>query len=203
MTDSQKPPGNVSNPTISEQKIEMRRSLLRARQAIPPHLWRQKSDRICAHLQNWPAFQQSRVTLAYCSFRREPDLSNLLSLRRYWGLPRCEGKSLVWHRWFPSGSSPLQTGTYGIPEPHPHSPQVDPEQVDLILVPAVACDVKGYRLGYGGGYYDKMLSSSIWMHKLTIGVVFEYARLPTIPRQAWDKRLKGICTESGLFLSGK
>ncbi|MEM6425630.1 MAG: 5-formyltetrahydrofolate cyclo-ligase, partial [Cyanobacteria bacterium P01_D01_bin.128] len=62
------------------------------------------------------------------------------------------------------------------------------------------CDVKGYRLGYGGGYYDRMLSDSRWANKPTIGIVFEYARLPALPRQPWDRPLDGICTESGLFL---
>ncbi|MEM9809434.1 MAG: 5-formyltetrahydrofolate cyclo-ligase, partial [Cyanobacteria bacterium P01_D01_bin.56] len=114
--------------------------------------------------------------------------------------PRCEGKAMFWHRWYAGEPLPLQKGTLGITEPHPTSPGIDPDKVDLILVPAVACDVKGYRLGYGGGYYDRMLSDPRWANKPTIGIVFEYARLPSLPREPWDRPLDGICTESGLFL---
>ncbi|MGB7485776.1 MAG: 5-formyltetrahydrofolate cyclo-ligase, partial [Phormidesmis sp.] len=66
--------------------------------------------------------------------------------------------------------------------------------------PCVACDINGYRLGYGGGFYDRMLSDRTWQNKTTLGIVFEYARLPTVPRDNWDVPLDGICTESGLFL---
>jgi 5-formyltetrahydrofolate cyclo-ligase len=189
------------SPTTTDQKAKLRRSLLKARQAMPPRLWQEKSQRICQHLANWSVFQNASTVLAYCSFRHEPDLGLLLSQQRSWGLPRCEDKVLIWHRWYPTCGWPLQTGTYGITEPHPASPLVEEYKVDLILVPAVACDIKGYRLGYGGGFYDRMLSHPRWSGKMTIGIVFEYARLPNVPRDTWDRPLHGICTESGLFLA--
>lgn len=185
---------------IRAKKVELRRRLLKARQAIPAEIWREKSDRLCAQLQSWPLFAEAQTVLIYSSFRREPDLSPLFGLKRSWGMPRCEGKTLIWHRWSPKGF-PLQAGTYGILEPHPDTPLIQPREVDLILVPAVACDVKGYRLGYGGGFYDRMLSSRFWAGIPTIGIVFEFARLPRLPIDPWDRSLQGICTESGLFLS--
>ncbi|EDX87249.1 5,10-methenyltetrahydrofolate synthetase [Synechococcus sp. PCC 7335] len=180
-------------------KESQRRSLLKARQAMPQRIRAEKSARICQHIQNWAVFGQSRLTLAYCTSNAEPDLSLLLQQPRSWGLPRCEGKTLTWHQWYPDSPWALRPGVYGITEPDPDSPLVDPDKVDLILVPCIACDVSGYRLGYGGGYYDRMFSNSIWADKPTIGVVFEYARVPQLPRDIWDIPLDGICTESGFF----
>lgn len=187
-----------SPPSPSSTKANLRRSLLKARQSLPESVWREKSDRLCAHLQRWEGFQRSHTVLAYLSFRQEPDLSSLFVTPHRWGLPRCVGKSLSWHLWSPQ--FPLQPGSYGILEPVPSAPLIQPEAVDLILVPAVACDVRGYRLGYGGGFYDRLLSSPPWRNKLTIGIVFEFARLPQLPTDPWDRRLNGICTEFGLFI---
>ena len=181
-----------------QEKADLRRRLISARQAIPPHLWRQKSDRICAHLQSWPEFQSARCILAYWSFRNEPDLSPLMGRHRQWGLPRCQEKNMIWHRW--QGADFMKTGRFGIVEPLPQVPEIDPAQVDLILVPAVACDVRGHRLGYGGGFYDRMLSKPQWRRKPTIAIVFEYARVPSLPKDVWDRPMHGICTEKGLYL---
>ncbi|HEY9675601.1 MAG TPA: 5-formyltetrahydrofolate cyclo-ligase [Waterburya sp.] len=175
-------------------KAELRRTLLKQRQSMPVREWQEKSDRICSHLQSSPLFTRAQTILAYFSFRQEPDLSPLFTdTKRRWGFPRIENKSLVWHSWQPGES--LQTGAYGILEPHPDCPTLQPNEVDLILVPAVGCDVQRYRLGYGGGFYDRLLSSDEWASKPTIGIVFEFAYLPQLPVDPWDKPLHSICTE--------
>ena len=98
--------------------------------------------------------------------------------------------------------TPLSKGDYGIFEPHPDSPTLQPDEIDLILVPAVACDVRGYRLGYGGGFYDRLLSSAEWALKPTVGIVFEFAYLPELPVDQWDKPLHSICTENQFQIVG-
>lgn len=179
------------------QKAELRRSLLQTRQSMTQEEWEQKSDRICFHLQSLPLFTQAKTILAYFSFRQEPDLSPLFTNNHYrWGVPRCVGQTLIWHRWEPGDS--LQTGAYGILEPLPQAPTLQPDEVDLILVPAVACDYQGYRLGYGGGYYDRLLSLPAWSSKPTTGIVFECAYLPQLPTDLWDIQLHGVCTENSL-----
>jgi len=180
-------------------KVELRRSLLKTRQFMPVRKWRENSDRICTYLQSSPLFTQAKTVLAYFSFRQEPDLSPLFVDNRRWGFPRCVGDSLMWHICTPGEST--SKGAYGILEPHPDAPILQPDEVDLILVPSVACDVRGYRLGYGGGYYDRLLSSSRWAHQPTIGIAFEFAISPELPIDEWDKPLHGVCTETGLRMS--
>lgn len=183
-------------------KKTLRQALLQVRQAMPKGVWQEKSHQLCLHLKASHFFTQARTVLAYFSFRQEPDLSFLLatdSERCIWGVPRCQGDSLVWYAWQPGDAT--QVGAYGICEPHPGLPLLVAEQVDLILIPAIACDTKGYRLGYGGGFYDRLLSLPEWQSKPTVGLVFESARLASLPIDPWDKPLQAVCTEAGFFLS--
>lgn len=181
-------------------KAKLRRSLLKTRQLMPEGEWREKSDRICEHLQASPRFRQAQTILAYFSIRQEPELSHLFKeASQRWGFPRCVDKSLLWHSWKPGQD--LQKGNYGIFEPNADSPTLEADQVDLILVPAVACDKPGYRLGYGGGFYDRMLSLPEWAMKPTIGIIFKLADLPELPVDEWDVKLHGVCTEGGLRMT--
>jgi 5-formyltetrahydrofolate cyclo-ligase len=183
---------------VVTDKTFLRRQFLERRQAMPSELWREYSDRICIQLQNCPQFTEARTILAYQSCRQEPDLTLLLTDRdKQWGLPRCLGKELIWHRWQPS--EPLLTGAYGILEPAPTSPRLEPIDVDLILVPAVAIDRCGYRLGYGGGYYDRLRADPLWQQIPTIGIVFDFAAVDTLPIDPWDLKLDAVCTELGLI----
>jgi 5-formyltetrahydrofolate cyclo-ligase len=187
---------NMNSPEPSLTKTELRKALLKTRKSLSPEAWKKKSDRICNQLQNSPLFTQAKTILAYFSFRQEPDLSPLFTTPKTWGFPRCVGKDLSWHIWQPGDI--LHTGAYGILEPLLDAPKIDYSEVDLILVPAVGCDFRGYRLGYGGGFYDRMLSKTEWKSKITIGIIFEFALLAAVPVESWDKPLHGICTESGL-----
>ncbi|MCP6760879.1 MAG: 5-formyltetrahydrofolate cyclo-ligase [Fischerella sp. CENA71] len=186
-------------------KAKLRKSLLKQRQSMSVAEWKQKSDRIYTNLLNSPQFTQAKTVLAYFSFRQEPDLTPLFKQDedshspKIWGMPRCIGNSLSWHIWILN--APVIIGTYGIPEPDPEAPIIEPDQVDLILVPCVACDQQGYRLGYGGGYYDRLLAAPEWANKSTIGVVFDFAYLPQLPVEPWDQPLDAVCTETKLVVS--
>lgn len=149
-------------------------------------------------LRSCDLFVAAKTIAAYFSFRLEPDLKSLFTTERNWGFSRCINTSLVWHSW--TLNEPLQTNTYGILEPLPTAKLLEPKDIDLIVVPAVACDALGYRLGYGGGYYDRLLSSPQWAAKPTIGVVFDFAFLPQLPINSWDRKLHGICTEKKLIM---
>lgn len=166
---------------------------------MPAQVWQTKSQKICQHLQHFSRFIQSHTILIYMGVRQEPDLTGLLSLRQQWGLSRCVGKALSWHIWSPMTSPPLPRNKYGIPEPHADAPLLTPEQVDLLLLPAVACDRRGYRLGYGGGFYDRLLSQPEWANIPTIGITFHFAYLPELPIDTWDLPLQAVCTEEGVF----
>ncbi|NCJ06974.1 5-formyltetrahydrofolate cyclo-ligase [Synechococcales cyanobacterium C] len=184
-------------------KAQQRKQFLRQRQQLSTAAWQQKSKQLCCHLRQMPVFQSAHTVLSFVSIRHEPDLTSLYAqggAHRQWGLPRCVDKTLVWHHWQPGAFHTLQTGAYGIAEPHPDSPQIPVNEVDLILVPALACSAQGQRLGYGGGFYDRLLSHPDWHTKVTIGIVFEVAYVPTLPTDAWDCLLQGVCTEAGGML---
>jgi 5-formyltetrahydrofolate cyclo-ligase len=179
---------------VNTDKSILRRQLLQQRRELAPELWREWSDRICIQLQNCPQFKRSNTILGYQSCNQEPDLSYLFSnSAKQWGLPRCVGKDLFWHCWQPQ--APLVTGAYGILEPSPQLPQLEPDMVDLMLVPAVAIDQSGYRLGYGGGYYDRLRANPLWQKVPTIGITFNFACVEILPIDPWDIRLDAVCTE--------
>ena len=107
------------------------------------------------------------------------------------------GQALEYRPWSPD--TPMAPGrfSFGIPEPM-NGPAVMP---DLLLVPLLGFDASGYRLGYGGGYFDRTLASYQVKPK-TIGVGFEIGRMPTIDPQPHDIPLDMIVTEAGSFLPG-
>ena len=205
------------NLNLSE-KDKLRQRLVRERRSLDEKTWREKSDRICQHLLQFSVFREARLVLAYFSIRQEPDLSPLFEGSfgessekflathsnegdRAWGFPHCLGKELHWHRWQPGDA--IVRGKYGICEPAPEAKAIAPAEVDLLLVPAVGCDRRGFRLGYGGGYYDRLLAQPAWQSVPTLGITFAFACPDELPVEPWDVRLQGTCTEEGIFWRSK
>jgi 5-formyltetrahydrofolate cyclo-ligase len=189
---------------VNCSKHLLRRQFLHQRRALEIEVWQHQSDLLCDRLTDCTQFIKAQTILAYQSCRQEPSLDYLFThTDKQWGLPRCvagvaspaENHKLVWHRWQPAEK--LRTGSYGILEPYPDTPLLDPEQIDLILVPAVAIDRYGYRLGYGGGYYDRLRADPRWRKIPTIGIVFDFAYVDRLPIEPWDLPLDAVCTELG------
>ena len=179
---------------MSETKSQLRQKFLAQRQALSCKEWQAKNQQICRNIANFPLFQEAKTVLCYFSVRQEPDISYLFSKDKKWGFPVCGANSLSWYLWQPG--EPLQRGKYGIKQPFLSSATVEPETVDLIILPTVACDALGYRLGYGGGYYDRLLGSAKWQNIPTLGIVFDFAYLDQLPTEPWDIRLNYTCSES-------
>jgi len=88
----------------------------------------------------------------------------------------------------------LAPGAYGIPEPPASGERLSPEDLDAVVVPAVAYDREGYRLGYGGGYYDRFLPS-MRRRAVRIGAVFHDLLWDALPREPFDQRVDWVFSE--------
>src|SRR5262249_563466 len=110
-------------------------------------------------------------------------------------LPVIEGKSkpLIFRAFHPGEA--LERGVWGIAEPKPHKPALDP---DLLLVPLLAFDRQGWRLGYGGGYFDRTLRGLRARKSLVaVGVAHNQQAVDALPHLDYDERLDWVLTPSG------
>jgi 5-formyltetrahydrofolate cyclo-ligase len=101
------------------------------------------------------------------------------------------GEPLIFRRWYPG--QPTVPGMWDIPQPTQDEPLIEP---DVLLVPMLAFDRKGYRLGYGGGFYDRTLAKLRTKKSVTaIGVAYAGQEVDSVPRDAHDQPLDFIMTE--------
>ena len=93
----------------------------------------------------------------------------------------------------------LARGTFGIPEPKPEFLRPVPlEEAQVVLVPGVAWDHRGYRIGYGGGFYDRAINS-LRMNPIKIGLSYEFQFVGRIPTTAYDRPVEKIVTENRII----
>ncbi len=145
-------------------KPELRRDAIARRDAIPAAELARIAAQLTASLEALPQFKAARSVLATMSIGSEWSTRAFIEGARAAGktvvLPRISAppRHLELHA-VPDLESDLVPGVWSIPEPDPaRCPRVALDQVDFALVPALAVDRKGYRLGYGAGYFDKLLS---------------------------------------------
>ena len=186
-------------------KNHLRKEIRLRRQALD-HAARQSMDEAINHALLALVENAGIESLsAFLAFDGEPDLGPALELLRQRGLrvvlPVITGQAassmLQFRDWKPA--SPLVKGRFGIAEPATGD-VVSPKDLDLVLLPLVAWDPSGGRLGMGAGYYDRALAgTSDDPHPLRIGVAYELQKVERLPSDPWDVRLHQVITEKGRF----
>ena len=161
--------------TLDRAKKELRERMRDVRRALPEHLRREESARVCARLAELPELRRAHGVVAYTATSEEADPAAFVTRLRVAGVrvavPRVAGPHMLELHWVDEPAE-LTTGAYGILEPSPHAAPADPAVLDAALVPGVAFDRAGRRLGFGGGYYDVLLPR-LPESALTIGLAFD------------------------------
>lgn len=151
------------------------------------------SAAVAAHLAAFLSGRGIGRVLAYRALPGEPDLSalatpfDLLTTRaRFRPSPH-----LTLHPW----ETATEMSRFGVLQPPAHAPRVGLETVDAVLLPALAYDRRGVRLGYGGGFYDRLLPE---FRGLTVGVVWNTLIVDELPSESHDLRVGFLATETGV-----
>lgn len=176
----------------------LRQSHRERRSGLTPNLLTQKSAAIRARLEALDEFQSAEKILVYLSKEDEVDthllVKDALEQGRMVFAPRVQNDELVI---YPLKSwENLEPGTFGILEPALHPDPTHPAEMDLILVPGLAFDKKGHRLGYGKGFYDRLLKAT---KGLKVGLAFEEQIEEELPAEEHDVPLDLIVTDSSLI----
>jgi 5-formyltetrahydrofolate cyclo-ligase len=159
------------------RKAELREQFQNLRESLSADELVTASVAICQRLAKWTLLHNARAVLTYIAFRNEIDLSLLPDLlpQILWAVPRVEGRRLVSHQYDPDR---LVRHRFGMLEPAASLPVVAPSTLDLVLVPGVAFDRHGGRLGFGGGYYDSFLPTT---SALRVGIAHDCCLADKVP----------------------
>jgi 5-formyltetrahydrofolate cyclo-ligase len=205
-------------PAYNQLSKKSIRALIRAkRQALSTSL-QQLAAENCANTIISSHILENKNNIAfYLAQDNELSLSNLINycfnnnINQKFYLPAInkDNKEKILQFIAYNKNSTLQNNKYHIPEPIPIAPDgshyINPESLDLVFVPLVAFTKSGYRLGMGGGYYDRTFaflansSNNILEKPLLIGIGYDFQCVDYLPHQDWDIKLYGIATESAFY----
>src|SRR5215831_2246324 len=182
-------------------KAALRRHLLVQRATLTPADIEQKSAVIAAYACALLACCVRRTVMVYMALPQEVQTTRIIAQARVWQkrvvVPVVQGNSLVAVE-LPDDPTQLRRGRFGILEPYGTQVVIPPEEVDCIMVPGVAFDYRGGRLGFGKGYYDRFLSQ-LPATTYRCGLAFGIQVVPCVPQTSHDICMHGIVTEQGFI----
>ncbi|MBI5783850.1 MAG: 5-formyltetrahydrofolate cyclo-ligase [Rhodocyclales bacterium] len=193
-------PSSNQGPDSAAFRSLLRREKIAARMALPDDEHRRASAAIDSRLEALLAGRSPQV-VAFCwPLRREFDCRPLVErlLARGWRAAQpavlAPDSAMVFRPWTPA--TPMTQDRHGVPIP------VGAETVapDVVLLPLVAFDASGYRIGYGGGYFDRTLAT-LSPRPFAVGVGFELARVESVRPEPHDIRLDAIVTEAACVMA--
>jgi 5-formyltetrahydrofolate cyclo-ligase len=195
-----------SNERIAA-KEEMRRQMRVKLRTMTPEIRAEASLEICRHAVALPAFQEAKLVALFAPLSTEPDIHPLIE--EAWARGKRVAFSLMlqvrdaprleWHK-VTSWDEMIVAGPFGIREPDPvRCRRVGPDEIGCMLVPGLAFDARGGRLGRGGGYYDSALAEKA-AGVAAIGLMFAVQEVREVPHEAHDRALGGVVSEKGFFI---
>lgn len=197
-----------SSSTQLLDRQQLRRQMRQRRRALSPAERAEAHREFARILSNTSLLQPGRRVALYFAYGHEADLQPVIELARR---RRCllylpvithfRHSRMRFVRY--ATDSVMRVNRYGIAEPEPRPAELIPvRRLDLVLLPLVAFDARGWRLGSGAGYYDRSLhhlrEGRRWRRPKLIGVGYECQRVAQLQPDRWDVPLDGILTERGL-----
>jgi len=190
-----------------KNKSEMREVALKTRKALSREELQNLSDAVMKNVISSPEYKRSKVVASYVGKSGEVRTEGIirqslkLGMRVLVPVSRSEVTGLVFSE-LRDFDSELAPGRFGVLEPiRGHLRPVPLREADLILVPLVAWDDRGFRLGYGKGYFDRALAGA-GMRSVTMGLGLEAQRVQRIPEERHDVPLMAVATEHGIIRIG-
>ena len=173
------------------------------RLAVPAETAREAAERAARALLAFPAILAARLIALYSAFRGELSTLPLALGLRAQGARLCyprvtRQRVLAFHE--VQDETQLHPSRLGIPEPSEEAPIVTPSAIDVIVVPGLAFDPLGGRVGWGGAYYDTTLAAA--QRALRVGYAFELQIVPQVPVNGSDVRVDVLATENGVRPTG-
>lgn len=188
---------------MDTEKTILRTRLLAERKGMDDRCAKRESAAICKFLERESGFQKARSILFYMPHRGEVDVRK--GMEKAWQqkkqvvLPRSVPRTRTLELYSITSFSDLIEGTYGILEPDPTKGQhVDAQEIDLVVVPGIGFDREGYRLGYGGGYYDRFFADPE-VDMVRVGVAYSFQLVSTVYPESHDQPVHAVITPEGVI----
>ena len=176
-------------------KMALRSRMRAVRGALPDSACDTRSEKIDARLWELSELQRASTVLAFASIgnevRTHACIESAWAKGKRVGLPRVVGDELLLHLVDPGTA--LAEGSYSVPEPSADAPRLEPIDVDFALIPALAVDSRGYRIGYGGGYYDKLIP--LLKRACTCAVAYDFQLISEVPELPFDVTVDLVVTD--------
>ena len=189
----------------ARQKAAFRAEMSARRDALPAEVRDAATRAIEARLVALPALEAARTVHCFVGIGSEVATEALirgLLLRGHRVVAPRVKRRILEHVELTSIDT-LVSNRMGLREPHPDAEPVPLSEVDVMLVPGLAFDAAGYRLGYGGGYYDRTLTELARHGRATtIGLAFEAQLVDEVPREEHDRSVPLIATETRTIVTG-
>jgi len=192
---------------IRLEKKALRKRILAERDSLTREDWVEKSKAIFNHFITLEELKPAKNIFIFINFRSEvntkPIIEHLLAEDKNIIVPYTDIQNKKLRLYYLKDFNELKEGSYGILEPDPAiAKEANIKDVDLVVVPGSAFDLKGGRMGYGGGFYDRLLPS-IREGVKAVAIAFELQLVDDVPMGYYDRRVDIIVTEKRIIHTGQ